>query len=223
MVIPEHSTELTAFVNGELDIMENIPFRSCPGSPRWRDTWPSAYRLLLLHGELPPEALRRRAGPQGPRPGHRPQGIVEKVRQSSEIPACGLVPEGLKGQHGQDFSQTWDVSAWTRGKAKPEEAKKLLAEAGYPDGKGFPSSPFSTTPAKSTKALPRPCRKCGGRIWASTWSWGTRSGRSMPAHAGGQLRRRSGNWWGDYPDPMTFLEMFTTGAGTNWPRWSNPE
>jgi oligopeptide transport system substrate-binding protein len=22
---------------------------------------------------------------------------------------------------------------------------------------------------------------------------------------------------------MTFLEMFTTGAGTNWPRWSNPE
>ncbi len=64
------------------------------------------------------------------------QGLVDKVLQGAQQPAAGLIPAGVSEQESDgDFRQTG-------GRLVPDnntdEARKLLSEAGYPDGKGFP-------------------------------------------------------------------------------------
>src|SRR5262249_39856910 len=53
--------------------------------------------------------------------------IASTALGAGEVPAYSLVPPGMKG---------YDPP--TLGKEDVEEARRLLAEAGYPDGRGFP-------------------------------------------------------------------------------------
>ena len=55
------------------------------------------------------------------------QLIVDKITRAGEVPAYSLVPPGAAGYQPPP------------GLARdPERARKLLAEAGFPGGKGFP-------------------------------------------------------------------------------------
>ena len=70
--------------------------------------------------------------------------IVEKVTQQGQIEAGGYVPYGVydaEGATGDDFRTVGgDYYGPTDAdyEANCEKAKELLAEAGYPDGEGFP-------------------------------------------------------------------------------------
>ncbi len=226
VVIPEHSTELTAFENGELDIMENIPLQELPRVSKMEGyvAYPRIvsffYTVNTTRKPFDDVRVRKALALAIDR-----KAIVEKVRQSSEIPACGLVPEGLKDSTGKDFSQTSGCFGLDpEGKAKPEEAKKLLAEAGYPDGKGFPKFTLFYNTSEEHKGLAEAVQE----MWRKNLGIDVELGNQewqvyASTRREGNYDVGRGNWWGDYPDPMTFLEMFTTGAGTNWPRWNNPE
>ena len=55
------------------------------------------------------------------------EALTKHVTRAGEIPTTTFVPAGMRGYEG------------VRGLAyDPAAAKKLLAEAGFPDGKGFP-------------------------------------------------------------------------------------
>lgn len=69
------------------------------------------------------------------------QSIIDNVLKAKQVAAHGFVPEGINGPDGKDFAS----KKYFEPNANIEEAKKLLAEAGYPDGKGLPQITLLST------------------------------------------------------------------------------
>ena len=85
------------------------------------------------------------------------QYIVDKITQGNQIPAGAFVPGGVPDvEASPDFRATgkdyWDPTAAGNEK-NVAEAKKLLAEAGYPDGKGFPQVEYVYNTEGGHKAI----------------------------------------------------------------------
>jgi oligopeptide transport system substrate-binding protein len=139
--------------------------------------------------------------------------IVKKITRAGEIVTSDLVPEGT-----QNYTSPEGLGY------NVELARKLLAEAGYPGGKGFPHFEYlfdSTGKAHEGIAveLQQMWRDALGiqmdlREVETQVFWGMQSRMDY------DLSRSS--WIGDYNDANTFLGMFVTGDGNNETGWSNP-
>ncbi len=102
-------------------------------------------------------------------------------------------------------------------------ARRLLAEAGFPDGKGLPPIEIqcyeSEVPLKSLEALQAEWRQelhvqvTIAQVEQKTLYANQQQGSYQIAYSG---------WQADYADPLTFLETLETGNGNNWSGWSNP-
>ncbi len=137
--------------------------------------------------------------------------IVNRITRAGEMPARTIVPPGTgtyTGPKGPAFD--------------PLQARRLLAEAGFPDGAGFPpvtflynSSELQNYIAVELKSMLR--EVLGVQIELRNLEW------KVYLNAMDQLDFdlcRS-SWVGDYNDPNTFLDCFVTGGGNNRTGWSN--
>ena len=105
----------------------------------------------------------------------------------------------------------------------PARARALLAEAGFPGGRGFPALQLLYNTSESHKLIAEAVQhmwrsELGVRIELLNQEW------KVYLDSMSRLRydiARS-SWIGDYGDPNTFLDMFVTGGGNNRPGWSHP-
>lgn len=132
---------------------------------------------------------------------------------AGEIAARSFTPPGLP-----------DYDAPLGPKPNLEEARRLLAEAGYPDGAGFPKIDLLYNFQEEHQTIAELLRKQwrnGLGINVSTrneeWTTYLSSQRQMKFDA---VRRA---WIGDYLDPNTFLDLFVTNGENNKTGWSNNE
>ncbi len=139
--------------------------------------------------------------------------IVKFVTKGGQLPANSLVPPDTAGFTGAARVPT-DFTA----------AKKLLADAGFPDGKGLPPIEllYNTQEAHKiiAEAIQQMWKKNLGievKLLNQEWKVYLDSQRTLNY----QICRAG--WIGDYPDPNTFMDMFVTGGGNNETGWSNAE
>lgn len=105
----------------------------------------------------------------------------------------------------------------------PARAKQLLAEAGYPEGKGFPrheiliSSSGSRAAVESLQAMWR--QNLGLLFDIKSMDFGS----YISAQQSLKFDIALAAWSGDYLDPTTFLLMWTEGNGNNNTGWHSPE
>jgi oligopeptide transport system substrate-binding protein len=139
--------------------------------------------------------------------------IVKNVTQLGELPALTIVPPVLP-----DYQAPRSALGF-----RPDEARALLAEAGFPGGKGFPKLGILYNTFEQHKKIAEviadQLRKNLG-IEAQAYNQEWQSYLDSYRNLDYDLARAG--WIGDYPDPNTFLDMWVTNSGNNATGWSSP-
>ena len=142
------------------------------------------------------------------------QDIVTKITRCGEPVANTLVPPGNKG-YTPPQGLTYN----------PDEGRKLLADAGYPGGKGFPDvnllyASRGSGPAVATEVQALWQRELGItsiHLRAQEWKVYLNTEQLM------DYDLAMSAWIGDYNDPQTFIDMFVTDGGNNLTGWGDPQ
>jgi oligopeptide transport system substrate-binding protein len=138
--------------------------------------------------------------------------LVETVLQGLVEPAYAIVPPDTLGYYPpQLFSYD------------PDRARQLLAEAGFPEGRGFPGFEilYNTHEQhqKIAVAIQQMWRQTLGiQVGIVNQEWQVYLATQEELDY--DISRRG--WIGDYVDPNTFLDMFITDGGNNKTGFSNP-
>lgn len=141
------------------------------------------------------------------------RAICDNVMKMGQVPASSLTPPGIG---------TYTPPSMRLGSA--DEARALLAAAGYPDGKDFPPVEihYNTSEAHSSIA----------QVIALAWQdeLGIRTklrNEEWKVYLDTQQNLRfqvsRSAWIGDYADPNTFIDMFVTDGENNKTGWGNPK
>lgn len=141
------------------------------------------------------------------------RNITDNVRRCGEPPSGLLVPKGSIDGYTSPAPVPYD----------PEGARKLLAEAGYPGGKGFITVEVLFNRDMGHDMIAEAMKK----------DWENQLGVSVVLRQKEikifreDLKQHNfvvarGSWFGDYGDPLTFLETSRSGDGNNDRSYDSP-
>jgi len=141
------------------------------------------------------------------------RSIVENIAKGGQLPAEHYTPPNTAG-----------YTARARLSTDFEAARKLLAEAGYPEGKGFPGLEIHFNTDERHKSIAEALQQ----MWKKELNIDvTLRNEEWKVYLDTQdalnYQVSRAGWIGDYIDPFTFLEIFKTGNGNNDTGWSNPD
>jgi oligopeptide transport system substrate-binding protein len=216
-MIPEQSTAYALYENNQLDFIDN---RSFPSSEIER------CRNDLTHCQQYHELSLLRVNYLAFNVEKSPFNKI-KVRQAISLAIdrqhlCRILRHGEKPISYLIPGPLLGFSAFQENSFNPSLAKKLLAEAGYPEGKNFPSVYLLYPHREDTKLLVEAIqdelkRNLHIHIELLNQEWQvylqTLRNNSPPIYRAA--------WGADYPDPETFMNLLTSHNGNNNTHWSN--
>jgi len=214
--IESEDTEERAFRTGQLHVSNTVPGSKIPVYRKEHPDWLVIddyfgnyfYRLNVTKPPLNNKKVRQALALCIDR-----KAIVEHITRAGQKPAYNLTPT-IANLYQCEPQFAEDI----------EKARKLMAEAGYPGGKGCPTIEilFNTleTHRSIAEAIQQMWKKHLGidaQLVNQEWKVYLDSQRQLNY----QVCR--GSWIGDYPDPNSFLDMWVTGGGNNETGFSNAE
>lgn len=225
-LMDDESAALSAYEAGDLDVVDALVPQAeiqnlvAAGTAKIRDML-GTYYIYLNNSKAPFDNPKVR---QALSLAIDRQYIVDKVARGGQLPAVGIVPYKVPDVDASaDFrTKGGDLLPKTPDIAK---AKQLLAEAGYPDGKGFPDVEIYYNTQSGHKAIMEAVME----MWKTNLGITSFKTPNMEwkvltekINAGDYLMSRMG-WIGDYIDPMTFFDMFLSDSSQNQIKFNNPE
>lgn len=153
--------------------------------------------------------------------------ICVNIGKAGQVPAGAYVPIGLTdadpSSEFRDVGGNYYDPSKEAYEANLEEARKLLAEAGYPNGEGIPVMEYLYNESSGHQligeALQDMWKKIGINITLTSQEWNT----FLNTRKNGEYHIARNGWLGDYNDPISFLDMWLTDSGNNDAQWSNKE
>ncbi len=154
--------------------------------------------------------------------------VANTVMQGTYTPAYNYVGTGvddvdpgkfLENSKAANGGKTYISEDY---KANLEEAKKALAEAGYPEGKGFPTITYSTNDTGYHKALAEYLQQVykdlGITMNIDIVDWSS----FTPKRRAGEYEMARNGWVMDYNDASNMIELFVSSNGNNDGKYNNP-
>lgn len=226
--ITEQTTALNAFMNGDLYVNQEIPPAEVSKliaeepdlvfAPRLQTTY------IIFNVDKAPfnDARVRKAFSLA----LNRKALCESALKGGETPATGLIPPVLSFSDGTSCRK---LDAKKRpapefgidpNAARVKEAQKLLAEAGYPNGKGLPKITYSYVTKESLKKLSEAIQEMwknnlNVKVELENMEWQV----LVEKRKNGNFLVSGGNWIGDYVDPMTFFDAFAADSSWNEAQW----
>jgi len=142
--------------------------------------------------------------------------IIARILQTGQEPALSFVPTSISRYIPYEPPQMPPYD--------PAAARRLLAEAGYPEGRGFPKLEILYNTHESHQAIAELIqsqwkRTLGINVRLQNQDWA----RYLASRRQGEFWVARAGWIADYIDPNTFLEMMTSNNPNNHGRWSHAE
>jgi oligopeptide transport system substrate-binding protein len=205
---------VAAFEDGDIDLTGIFPFDATwiaydeTLGPQLRETVSLSLNYYGFDTRRPPfdDARVRRAFAQAV----DWRRLVSLVAGETASVATGMVPPGIPGRSDEDFLPAHN----------PDEARRLLADAGFPDGAGFPETTLMTFGGGTDEAFVVEIeQELGIKL-----NYETMSGDYFGRLAADPPHIWSMGWVADYPGPNDFLGILLgTGSSNNYGGWSSPE
>lgn len=138
--------------------------------------------------------------------------LVKNVLRGGQKPALSFSPPGVRKDYHAPQSLTYN----------PEKAHRLLAEAGFPNGKGFPKFDILINTLESHRTIGEAIQEMWKKnlnipagVLNQDWGVYLESQRKL------EFDLCRAGWVGDFLDPYTFLSIWQTGDGNNNTGWGN--
>ena len=141
------------------------------------------------------------------------ESLVKNVTRGGQVPAYAICHPDTAG-----------YTPRARLSGTIEEAKRLLAEAGFPEGKGLPTIELLYNTSENHRSIAEAIQQMwrknlGVNITLANQEWKVYLDMQ---HTQNFWMARAG-WVADYVDPHTFYELWETGNGNNNTNWGNAE
>ena len=138
------------------------------------------------------------------------ESIVRNVTRGGQTPAYNFTPPSPKFK--SEARIAGDLA----------EAKRLLAEAGFPEGRGFPQVSILYNTSENHRAIAEAIQqmwrtRLGVDIGLTNQEWKV----YLDSQDTLAFDIARAGWIADYVDPNTFMDMWRTGGGNNDTGWSN--
>jgi len=150
------------------------------------------------------------------------EAIINNVAQIEAVPAFSFYAPGyvVDGKDLTEGRPTFGMSAT----AEVEAAQAALAEAGYPNGEGFPTLQLSYYSDDNVKKIAEAIKEMwetnlGITVEISSADWAV----FYSDVQAGNYQVAAMGWSADYVNPMSFLPLIYTDDVTNNSFYSNPE
>ncbi|MDR2760080.1 MAG: peptide ABC transporter substrate-binding protein [Spirochaetaceae bacterium] len=228
-LMDDDNAALAGFKSGELDFIENVPVDEIPALLASGELKIADYLgtyFVSINTQRPPftDPRVRKAFTLAIDRSY----IINQITRTGQKPASGFVPAGVAdAAPGSDFRKTGgdyysiDPVDYEKNVA---EAKRLLAEAGYPNGADFPVVEYIYSTNDAHRAIAEALQDMwhtalGVTVTLSNQDWAV----FLDTRKNGGYSLARDGWIGDYNDPINFLDMFVTGGGNNNSQYKKPE
>ena len=222
--ILDTSTALTAYENGEVDGVRSIPssdYARLKAENAGVQVYPSYgtvyYDINCAKAPYDNALVRKALCLAIDR-----EALINNVAQVEAQPAYSFLAPGyvVDGADITEGRSDYELSST----ADPEAAKAALAEAGYPDGEGFPTVQLSFYSDDNVKKIAEAIAEMwetnlGISVEVSSADWAV----FYDAVQSGDYDVAAMGWSADYVNPMSFLPLLYTGDVTNNVFYSNEE
>ena len=227
LLLEDSSASFAAYNSGEAQLIKDVPTDEIPsltkaedGGDFYVDTILGTYYVSLnLQRDAFQDAKVRKALSLAIDRDY----VANTIMQGTYTTADSIVGPGIVDESGyfHDNGNAPYISADYE--ANLAEAKKLLEEAGYPNGEGYPTIEYSTNDAGYHVPLAEYLQQAWGDLGITLTINKMEWSSFTPARRAGEYDVARNGWVMDYNDPSNMLDLFCTDNGNNDGKYSNPD
>ena len=229
LLLEDSSASYTAYNSGEAQLVKDVPTDEIPsltkaedGGDFYVDTILGTYYVSLNDQREPftDPNVRKALSLAIDR-----DYVANTIMQGTYTPAYNLVGPGIVDESGMFYDNANDGKTYISDdyEANLEAAKQALADAGYPNGEGFPVIEYSTNDAGYHTPVAEYLQQAWGELGITVNINKVEWASFTPLRRAGDYDASRNGWVMDYNDPSNMLELFTTSNGNNDGKYSSAD